>query len=44
MRSVFFSADANADLDGDGVVNFLDLGQLRSRFFQAPGPSGTAPP
>lgn len=35
MRSVFFSDDLLAELNGDGVV---DLGLLRSMFFQAPGP------
>jgi hypothetical protein len=37
---VFFGADADADLSGDGVVNFIDLGVMRSLFFQPPGPSG----
>ena len=40
MASVFFSEDPNADMDGDGSVNFLDLGLLKEGFFAPPGPSG----
>jgi hypothetical protein len=40
MKSVFFKADALADLNGDGVVNFADLAMLKKSFFRAPGPSG----
>ena len=43
MKSVFFTPDAKADLNGDGAVNFADLGLLKSMFFQQPGPSGIAP-
>ena len=39
FKSVFFSADANADFNGDGVVNVIDLGTLKAFFFLAPGPS-----
>jgi hypothetical protein len=40
MTAVFFSSDPNADLNGDGVVNFLDLGALAARgLFVAPGPT-----
>ena len=38
LRTVFFTADANADFDGDGVVNVTDLGIMRSFFFRPPGP------
>ncbi len=30
----------DANLNGDGGVDFLDLGLLTSQFFQLPGPSG----
>jgi hypothetical protein len=40
MKSVFFTADPDADLDGSGSVNFSDLGALKALFFMPPGPSG----
>jgi hypothetical protein len=40
---VFFSADTDADLDGDGKVDFADLAIQKSMFFQPPGPSGLVP-
>jgi hypothetical protein len=40
MKSKFFSTDADADLNGDGRVNFADLGIMKPRFFLPPGPSG----
>jgi hypothetical protein len=40
MKLVFFTSDANADLNGDGSVNAIDLGIIRQGFFQPPGPSG----
>jgi hypothetical protein len=43
MKSLFFSNDPNADLDGNGSVNFTDLGMLKQAFFQPPGPSGKVP-
>ena len=36
----WLTADANADLDGDGLVSWTDLLILYNRFFGAPGPSG----
>jgi len=39
MRSLFFSSDPDADLNGDGSVNFGDLGIMKNQFFQTPGPS-----
>lgn len=42
MKSVFFSGDAHADLDGSGSVDFVDLGIMKSLFFLSPGPSGIA--
>ena len=36
-------APADADLNGDGVVNFVDLSILKQRFFKPPGPSGLHP-
>jgi len=43
LRSRFFSTDADSDFNGDGVVNFIDLGILRGQFFSSPGPSGLVP-
>ena len=41
MKSNFFQLGAfDEDMDGDGVVNFADLGLLKSQFFGIPGPSG----
>ena len=34
------TTDADADFDGNGVVNVIDLGILRTLFFGTPGPSG----
>ena len=31
--------DTNADFNGDGSVNAVDLGLIKSRFFAPPGPS-----
>ena len=41
MKAVFFTNDPDADLNGDGSVNFLDLARLKAGFFEPPGPSGT---
>lgn len=38
MRSVFFTADPDADLDVSGSVNFSDLMIMRQFFFMEPGP------
>ncbi len=35
--------DPDADLSGDGAVNFTDLGLMKAAFFGEPGPSGTIP-
>jgi hypothetical protein len=40
MRDVFLTDDDDADLDGNGTVNFLDLAILRQSLGQPPGPSG----
>ncbi|MEL7449799.1 MAG: hypothetical protein AAFN78_11355, partial [Pseudomonadota bacterium] len=40
--AVFFTNDADADLNLDGTVNFADLGAMKAAFFQAPGPSAAA--
>ncbi|MEM9056212.1 MAG: 6-bladed beta-propeller [Pseudomonadota bacterium] len=40
MRAAFFSQDTNIDMTGDGIVNFEDLGRIKSLFFEQPGPSG----
>ena len=39
MRLNFFTADPDADLNGDDVVNFMDLSILKAGFFQPPGPN-----
>jgi hypothetical protein len=39
FRPNLFGANADADFNGDGVVNTLDLGIFRSLFFTSPGPS-----
>lgn len=33
----------DADFDGSGFVNLIDLGRMRAMFLRAPGPSGVAP-
>jgi hypothetical protein len=43
MKSVFFTADPDADLNGDDNVNAADLAILKDMFFDAPGPSGLVP-
>jgi len=43
LRTYFFSPNADADINGDGVVNFLDLGLMKNIFFMPPGPSGINP-
>ena len=40
MKSRFFTTDEDADLNGDGSVNFADLSMMKESFFQPPGPSG----
>ena len=40
MRSVFGTADPNADLNGDGIVDSRDLAILGNFFGKPPGPSG----
>ena len=37
---MFFSTDPDADVNGDGSVNFADLGTMKAFFFLPPGPSG----
>ena len=43
FKTKFFTADPDADLNGDGGVNAGDLAILKSFFFKAPGPSGLNP-
>ena len=38
--SVIFGTEPDADLNGDGFVNFVDLGVLKGSFFLSPGTSG----
>ena len=40
LKDVMFTADPNADLHVDGVVDFLDATILRTAIFTQPGPSG----
>ena len=40
MKKHFFTTDDLADLNGDGYVNFIDLGILKRMYFKRPGPSG----
>ncbi|NND61513.1 MAG: hypothetical protein HKN49_14745 [Gammaproteobacteria bacterium] len=39
MKTAFFSADPDADLDSSGFVNFADLTIMKNQFFGPPGPS-----
>jgi hypothetical protein len=43
FRQVFGTADENADLNGNGKVDYADYDILVRMFFQPPGPSGIAP-
>jgi hypothetical protein len=40
---MFGGSDPDADLDGDGLVNFADLAMFRAMFGAAPGPSALTP-
>src|SRR6185295_5405277 len=41
MKGVFFATgDLDEDMNGDGVVNFADLGLFKGYMFLPPGPSG----
>ena len=43
FRSVFGTADPDADFNGDGFVNLSDFALFRGMFGSAPGPSGLNP-
>ncbi len=44
LRNTFFNVgDLDADFNGDGVVNVVDLAIIRLAFFGVPGPSGISP-
>ena len=43
FRSVFGTADPDADFNGDGMVNLSDYSIFRAAFGKAPGPSCCAP-
>lgn len=43
LKSRFFTADPNTDLNGDGFVNAANLAILKQMFFGPPGPGGLAP-
>ena len=34
------TGDLDTDINGDGVVNFVDIAQFQSYFLNPPGPSG----
>lgn len=40
MKAAFFGTDPDADLNGDGRVNFVDPGLLKKGFLAPQGPSG----
>ena len=40
MRGMVGKRGQVADLNGDGIVNSLDIGPFTKRFGKAPGPSG----
>jgi YVTN family beta-propeller protein len=41
IKSVFFqTGDLEEDMNGDGSVNFSDLGLVKASMFEEPGPSG----
>jgi len=44
FSNVFFTADADADLDGTGFVDFADLTLFSEAFFQARDPPASISP
>jgi uncharacterized repeat protein (TIGR01451 family) len=42
MRTHFFTPDANADLNGDGTVDYGDLAIIKGLMYAPPGPSALA--
>jgi glucose/arabinose dehydrogenase len=42
LKRAFFTSDADADLNGDGSVNFADLALMQDLALDVPGPSGVA--
>ena len=40
FKQRFLSHNADADLNGDGIVNIFDLGVFKGLFGKPPGPSG----
>ena len=43
FKPLFFTNDAHADFDGNGVVQAGDLAIMKRFFFRPPGPSGLTP-
>ncbi|MFP8873206.1 MAG: proprotein convertase P-domain-containing protein, partial [Myxococcota bacterium] len=41
LKTAFFGSDPDADLDGNGAVDFLDLGRMASQYGGAPGPGSS---
>lgn len=44
LKSKFYTSDALADLSGDNIVNFIDLGMFKGLFLKPPGPGAQPPP
>ena len=42
MKAVYLTNDEEADLDGDGNVNAIDMAIMKSFFYGVPGPGGAA--
>lgn len=40
LRTLLFSDDGNADLNGDGIVDLEDQALMKQQLFSSPGPSG----
>lgn len=43
FASSYLSSDPDRDMNGDGIVNFVDYAVFVGYFLQPPGPSGLAP-
>ena len=43
FKARFFGTDADADMNGTGFVDSMDLGLFKNAFAKPPGPSSHAP-